>query len=30
MRSRVAQVDGAMTVSPTPGGGLTVTIEVTA
>jgi signal transduction histidine kinase len=30
MRSRVAQVGGAMSVSPTPGGGLTVTIEVPA
>jgi signal transduction histidine kinase len=30
MRSRVAQVGGAMSVSPTPGSGLTVTIEVPA
>ena len=30
MRSRVAQVGGAMSVSTTPGGGLTVTIEVPA
>jgi signal transduction histidine kinase len=30
MRSRVAQVGGTMSVSPTPGGGTTVTVEVPA
>jgi len=30
MRARVAQVGGAITVSPTPGGGTTVTVEVPA
>ncbi|TDZ76323.1 sensor histidine kinase [Mycobacteroides salmoniphilum] len=30
MRARVAQVGGSMSVSPTPGGGVTVTVEIPA